>query len=207
MVLSFASAGIQSVVAMIVVAIATVLLGATAKVIGLTVHLAEIISRKLELRATHDQKLHRHFPELPSRPQRRHPVGDLRPEALVFGPLFLPNVRQPFSPRLFEHEPRFATQLYDPVQMRIYQASNTNRCRTSRLQWADHRDVIVRERIQKQLSHQPVLGTEEVEETTIRCIGQGTDRSHRHLLIAVPVQQTKSRGKKGRLGGETRFHN
>ena len=47
MVLSFASAGIQSVVAMIVVAIATVLLGATAKVIGLTVHLAEIISRKL----------------------------------------------------------------------------------------------------------------------------------------------------------------
>jgi nickel/cobalt transporter (NicO) family protein len=46
-VLSFASAGIQSVVAIIVVAIAAVLLGATAKAIGLTVHLVEIISYAL----------------------------------------------------------------------------------------------------------------------------------------------------------------
>jgi nickel/cobalt exporter len=43
-VLSFASAGIQSVVAIVVVAIAAVLLGATAKTIGLTVHLVEIVS-------------------------------------------------------------------------------------------------------------------------------------------------------------------
>jgi nickel/cobalt transporter (NicO) family protein len=43
-VMSFASAGIQSVVAIVVVAIAAVLLGATAKVIGLTVHLVEIVS-------------------------------------------------------------------------------------------------------------------------------------------------------------------
>jgi nickel/cobalt transporter (NicO) family protein len=43
-VLSFASAGIQSVVAIVVVAIAAVLLGATAKMIGLTVHLVEIVS-------------------------------------------------------------------------------------------------------------------------------------------------------------------
>jgi nickel/cobalt exporter len=43
-VLSFASAGIQSAVAIIVVAIAAVLLGATAKAIGLTVHLVEVIS-------------------------------------------------------------------------------------------------------------------------------------------------------------------
>jgi nickel/cobalt transporter (NicO) family protein len=43
-VLSFVSAGIQSVVAIIVVAIAAVLLGATAKSIGLTVHLVEIVS-------------------------------------------------------------------------------------------------------------------------------------------------------------------
>jgi nickel/cobalt exporter len=46
-VLSFASAGIQSVVAIIVVAIAAILLGATAKSIGLTVHLVEIISYAL----------------------------------------------------------------------------------------------------------------------------------------------------------------
>jgi nickel/cobalt transporter (NicO) family protein len=46
-VLSFASAGIQSVVAIIVVAIAAVLLGASAKAIGLTVHLVEIISYAL----------------------------------------------------------------------------------------------------------------------------------------------------------------
>jgi nickel/cobalt exporter len=43
-VLSFASAGIQSVVAIVVVAIAAVLLGATAKTIGMTVHLVEIVS-------------------------------------------------------------------------------------------------------------------------------------------------------------------
>jgi nickel/cobalt transporter (NicO) family protein len=43
-VMSFASAGIQSVVAIVVVAIAAVLLGATAKAIGLTVHLVEIVS-------------------------------------------------------------------------------------------------------------------------------------------------------------------
>ena len=43
-VLSFASAAIQSVVAIVVVAIAAVLLGATAKAIGLTVHLVEIVS-------------------------------------------------------------------------------------------------------------------------------------------------------------------
>ncbi|WP_245286387.1 nickel/cobalt transporter [Bradyrhizobium sp. ARR65] len=43
-VLSFASAGIQSVVAIIIVAIAAALLGATAKAIGLTVHLVEIAS-------------------------------------------------------------------------------------------------------------------------------------------------------------------
>jgi nickel/cobalt transporter (NicO) family protein len=42
--MSFASAGIQSVVAIVVVAIAAVLLGATAKAIGLTVHLVEIVS-------------------------------------------------------------------------------------------------------------------------------------------------------------------
>lgn len=46
-VLSFASAGIQAIVAIIVVAIAAVLLGATAKAIGLTVHLVEIISYAL----------------------------------------------------------------------------------------------------------------------------------------------------------------
>ena len=46
-VLSFASAGIQSVVAIIVVATAAILLGATAKSIGLTVHLVEIISYAL----------------------------------------------------------------------------------------------------------------------------------------------------------------
>jgi nickel/cobalt transporter (NicO) family protein len=44
MILSFASAGIQSIVAIVVVAIAAVLLGATAKAIGLTVHLVEITS-------------------------------------------------------------------------------------------------------------------------------------------------------------------
>jgi len=43
-VLSFASAGVQSVVAIIIVAITAVLLGATAKAIGLTVHLVEIVS-------------------------------------------------------------------------------------------------------------------------------------------------------------------
>ena len=43
-VMSFASAGIQSLVAIVVVAIAAVLLGATAKTIGLTVHLVEIVS-------------------------------------------------------------------------------------------------------------------------------------------------------------------
>jgi nickel/cobalt exporter len=43
-VLSFASAAIQSVVAIIVVAIAAVLLGATAKAIGLTVHVVETVS-------------------------------------------------------------------------------------------------------------------------------------------------------------------
>ena len=43
-VLSFASAAIQSVVAIVVVAIAAVLLGATAKAIGTTVHLVEITS-------------------------------------------------------------------------------------------------------------------------------------------------------------------
>jgi nickel/cobalt exporter len=46
-VLSFVSAAIQSVVAIIVVAIAAVLLGATAKAIGLTVHLVETISYAL----------------------------------------------------------------------------------------------------------------------------------------------------------------
>jgi nickel/cobalt exporter len=46
-ILSFASAGIQSVVAIIVVAIAAVLLGATAKAIGTTVHLVEITSYAL----------------------------------------------------------------------------------------------------------------------------------------------------------------
>ncbi|WGD50061.1 nickel/cobalt transporter [Bradyrhizobium sp. CB1650] len=46
-VLSFASAGAQSVVAIIVVAIAAVLLGATAKAIGLTVHLVEVTSYAL----------------------------------------------------------------------------------------------------------------------------------------------------------------
>jgi nickel/cobalt exporter len=46
-VLSFASAGIQSIVAIIVVAIAAVLIGATAKAIGRTVHLVEIISYAL----------------------------------------------------------------------------------------------------------------------------------------------------------------
>jgi nickel/cobalt exporter len=43
-VLSFVSAAIQSVVAIAVVAIAAVLLGATAKAIGLTVHVVEIVS-------------------------------------------------------------------------------------------------------------------------------------------------------------------
>jgi len=43
-VLSFASAAVQSVVAIVIVAIAAVLLGATAKAIGLTVHLVEIVS-------------------------------------------------------------------------------------------------------------------------------------------------------------------
>jgi nickel/cobalt transporter (NicO) family protein len=43
-VLSFVSAAIQSVVAVAVVAIAAVLLGATAKAIGLTVHIVEIVS-------------------------------------------------------------------------------------------------------------------------------------------------------------------
>lgn len=43
-VLSFVSAGIQSVVAIVVVAIAAVLLGATARAIGLTVHLVEMVS-------------------------------------------------------------------------------------------------------------------------------------------------------------------
>jgi len=46
-ILSFASAGIQSVVAIVIVAIAAVLLGATAKAIGLTVHLVEIASYAL----------------------------------------------------------------------------------------------------------------------------------------------------------------
>jgi nickel/cobalt exporter len=46
-VLSFASAAIQSVVAIIVVTIVAVLLGATAKAIGLTVHLVEITSYAL----------------------------------------------------------------------------------------------------------------------------------------------------------------
>lgn len=46
-VLSFASAGIQAIVAIIVVAIAAVLLGSTAKAIGLTVHLVEIMSYAL----------------------------------------------------------------------------------------------------------------------------------------------------------------
>jgi nickel/cobalt transporter (NicO) family protein len=46
-VLSFVSAGIQSVVAIIIVAIAALLLGATAKAIGLTVHLVEITSYAL----------------------------------------------------------------------------------------------------------------------------------------------------------------
>jgi nickel/cobalt exporter len=43
-ILSFASAAIQSVVAIIVVAIAAVLLGATAKAIGVTVHVVETVS-------------------------------------------------------------------------------------------------------------------------------------------------------------------
>jgi len=43
-VLSFVSAAIQSVVAIVVVAIAAVLLGATAKAIGLTVHVVETVS-------------------------------------------------------------------------------------------------------------------------------------------------------------------
>jgi nickel/cobalt exporter len=46
-ILSFVSAGIQSLVAIVVVAIAAVLLGATAKAIGLTVHLVEITSYAL----------------------------------------------------------------------------------------------------------------------------------------------------------------
>ncbi len=46
-VLSFVSAAIQSVAAIIIVAIAAVLLGATAKAIGLTVHLVEITSYAL----------------------------------------------------------------------------------------------------------------------------------------------------------------
>jgi nickel/cobalt exporter len=44
LVLSFVSAAIQSLVAVVVVAIAAVLLGATAKAIGLTVHIVEIVS-------------------------------------------------------------------------------------------------------------------------------------------------------------------
>ena len=48
-VMSFASAGIQSIVAIVVVAIAAVLLGATAKAIGLTVHLVEIVSYGLAI--------------------------------------------------------------------------------------------------------------------------------------------------------------
>jgi nickel/cobalt exporter len=48
-VLSFASAGIQSIVAIIVVAIAAVLLGATARAIGLTIHLVEIVSYGLAI--------------------------------------------------------------------------------------------------------------------------------------------------------------
>jgi len=43
-VLSFVSAGLQSVVAIVVVAIAAVLLGATAKAIGLTVRVVETVS-------------------------------------------------------------------------------------------------------------------------------------------------------------------
>jgi nickel/cobalt exporter len=43
-VLSFASAGIQSVVAVVIVAIAAVLLGATAKAIGMTMHVVETVS-------------------------------------------------------------------------------------------------------------------------------------------------------------------
>jgi nickel/cobalt exporter len=43
-VLSFASAAIQSLIAIVVVAIAAVLLGATAKAIGLTVHIVETVS-------------------------------------------------------------------------------------------------------------------------------------------------------------------
>jgi len=46
-VLSFVSAAVQSMVAVIVVAIAAILLGATAKAIGLTVHLVEITSYAL----------------------------------------------------------------------------------------------------------------------------------------------------------------
>jgi nickel/cobalt exporter len=46
-VLSFVSAAIQSLVAIIIVAIAAVLLGATAKAIGMTVHLVEIASYAL----------------------------------------------------------------------------------------------------------------------------------------------------------------
>jgi nickel/cobalt exporter len=46
-VLSFVSAAIQSIVAIIIVAIAAALLGATAKAIGLTVHLVEIASYAL----------------------------------------------------------------------------------------------------------------------------------------------------------------
>jgi nickel/cobalt exporter len=46
-VLSFMSASIQSIVAIVVVAVAAVLLGATAKAIGLTVHLVEITSYAL----------------------------------------------------------------------------------------------------------------------------------------------------------------
>lgn len=46
-VLSFVSAGIQAIVAIVVVAIAAMLLGATAKAIGLTVHLIEIVSYTL----------------------------------------------------------------------------------------------------------------------------------------------------------------
>jgi nickel/cobalt transporter (NicO) family protein len=46
-VLSFVSAAVQSMVAIIVVAIAAILLGATAKAIGLTVHLVEITSYAL----------------------------------------------------------------------------------------------------------------------------------------------------------------
>ena len=46
-VLSFVSAAVQSIVAIMVVAVAAILLGATAKAIGLTVHLVELTSYAL----------------------------------------------------------------------------------------------------------------------------------------------------------------